>query len=390
MSTKDFDKLKKNIGGLLSFTSFLSTTTDERVSIAFVEGSQNDVDIVGVLFFIDIDPSIKSSPFAFVTGHSYFECEDEVLFSMNTVFRVCSIELTQNGLWYVNIQLTSDDDVQLRELTRYIRDDIQGSTDLSKLAYLLRQMSESEKSREIYELLLETTDETNIQELAFLERQLGLTYHRMGDLNAALKHYHKTLALKLTVLPNDDPSLAINYSNIGTIFYQEGNFNEALEYYRHALKLNLKEANLNQESIAHCHNNIGLVLRSQEKYSEALESLQCAMDIDLQRLPSTHPVIANTYASMSSIYSLQRDYAKADEYSNKSFDIMHKCLPPKHLDFSFAHIVKAEALEGLLLYDAALQHAQLAVDILLDHSFPPTHCDRQKCEKILKRIQTKI
>lgn len=71
MSRDDFEKLKQNVGGLLSFTSFITTSMDEGVSIAFIEGAQNHGDTTGVLFLIDSNPSIKSYSFAFVANRSF-------------------------------------------------------------------------------------------------------------------------------------------------------------------------------------------------------------------------------------------------------------------------------------------------------------------------------
>lgn len=390
MSRDDFEKLKNNVGGLLSFTSFISTSMDKEVSIAFIEGAQSHADTTGVLFLIDINPSIKSYPFAFVAGRSFFECEDEVLFSMNTTFRICSIGMADNGLWHVNLQLARDYDSQLRELLRYLRNDLQGFSALSRLADLLRQMSAPEKSQEICELLIERSSGSDAQELAFLQRQLALAHHRMGNLPAALELYKKSLQLKLTFLPPDHPSLSISYSNIGAIFLQQGHHDDALIHFQRALQINLKQAEPNQASIAHCQNNIGLVLRNQGRYAEALEYLQSALNIDLQRLPPTHPLIVMTYGSISSIYSLQGNYTKADEYSEKCLSMMYKCLPPNHLDFAAAHIWRAEALEGLSSYQDAFQHAQVSVDILIQYKYPVTHCDRQNADKVLERTRAKL
>jgi len=60
MSNTDFEKLKKNKRALLSFNNFVSTSTDRQVSLAFAESSGGNPDLTGVLFQVEIDPSISS------------------------------------------------------------------------------------------------------------------------------------------------------------------------------------------------------------------------------------------------------------------------------------------------------------------------------------------
>ena len=48
--------------------------------------------MVGVLFQITIDSSISSTPFANVRGVSYFQDEEEILFSMHSIFRIGQIK----------------------------------------------------------------------------------------------------------------------------------------------------------------------------------------------------------------------------------------------------------------------------------------------------------
>jgi hypothetical protein len=63
-----------------------------------------------------IDPSKSSTPFASINRISQFEHEDEVLFSMHTVFRIDGIEpMTEDKrLFHVELTLTSDNNDDLR------------------------------------------------------------------------------------------------------------------------------------------------------------------------------------------------------------------------------------------------------------------------------------
>ncbi|CAF0789093.1 unnamed protein product [Adineta steineri] len=120
----DFEKLQKAKGGLMSFNNFLSTSKNEIVSLGFAQDASTKPDMVGILFYMSIDPCIKSAPFASINELSYFEAqEEEILFSMHTVFRVNTIKQTdkKNQLYQIELELTSDDDQRLRVLTDRIR-----------------------------------------------------------------------------------------------------------------------------------------------------------------------------------------------------------------------------------------------------------------------------
>jgi hypothetical protein len=66
-----------------------------------------------------IDPSISPTPFANVKNVSFFQGEDEILFSMHSVFRIESVkQIDENDrLWQVELTLTGDKDRQLYALT---------------------------------------------------------------------------------------------------------------------------------------------------------------------------------------------------------------------------------------------------------------------------------
>ncbi|CAF1340966.1 unnamed protein product, partial [Adineta ricciae] len=91
LSQTDFHQLKENIGGLISFNNFLSTSKDRQISLDFACSIAKPSDMVGILFIIEIDPSIRSTPFANIQHCSHYHNEEEVLFSMNSVFRINKI-----------------------------------------------------------------------------------------------------------------------------------------------------------------------------------------------------------------------------------------------------------------------------------------------------------
>jgi hypothetical protein len=144
LSITDFEKLVKTKGGLISFNSFLSTSKHEDTSLIFASSVSTKTDMVGVLFKIFVDPSVTSIPFAYIGDMSYYQTEEEILFSMQAIF--CIGKMTRiydsNSLYQVELTLTSDDDPQLHTLTKYIRQETAGSTGWRRLGQLLLKLSE--------------------------------------------------------------------------------------------------------------------------------------------------------------------------------------------------------------------------------------------------------
>ncbi|CAF4187157.1 unnamed protein product, partial [Adineta steineri] len=113
LSKEDFIEMTKTKGGLLSFNNFLSTSKDRDVSLFFAPQAATNPDLIGVLFVMSINPTYSITPFASVTDVSYFHTEDEVLFSMHTIFRIEDIKSMgeNHHLYQVNLTLTNENNV---------------------------------------------------------------------------------------------------------------------------------------------------------------------------------------------------------------------------------------------------------------------------------------
>ncbi|CAF1278296.1 unnamed protein product [Adineta steineri] len=181
LSKAAFEKLQKTNGTLLSFNNFLSTSTKQDISLVFAHSASDNVDMVGILFKMLINPRVKSMPFASIKHMSYYHEEKEILFSMHTVFRVGAIEGmdTKNQLYQVELQLTSDDDQQLRLLTDRIREEAGGGTGWHRLGNLLIQTGQFNNAEELYNVLLEQTFDEGGK--VHYYSQLGYIKDEQGD-----------------------------------------------------------------------------------------------------------------------------------------------------------------------------------------------------------------
>lgn len=75
-----YNRIKHMEGGLISFNSFLSTSKDIDVALGFASSYLGNEHKIPVLFNITIDPSKQ------------FTQEEEILFSMHSIFRIQTIQ----------------------------------------------------------------------------------------------------------------------------------------------------------------------------------------------------------------------------------------------------------------------------------------------------------
>ncbi|CAF1955340.1 unnamed protein product [Rotaria magnacalcarata] len=246
MASNEFRKLAENVGGLFSVDSFLSTTSKKNQALAFIgkrmeTQSSNEVLL---LFKMQIDQTKSSVPFADIKKFSFFKQENEILFSMQTIFRVDSVQ-DNDGLYYVvNLTLTDEKDPILMKLQEHfekqIKDDNEECDHLEQLGRLLIKMVGFDQAKDIFDQQLIDTDEDKWRERLLLNNRLGYIYRQKGNNTNALLYYNGALAIGLTNRSENDIFLAPIYNNIASVYYSKGFYSIALFNYKKALDIEQK------------------------------------------------------------------------------------------------------------------------------------------------------
>lgn len=369
MHITEFEKLKQNQGGLISFNNFLSTSLDEQVSYLYADSIQSSTDenLIGIFFQMKIDPLLTNSyPFAGLDRISYYsDQEREILFSMHTVFRIVEIKQIEHRLWQINLILTNDHDEQLRQLTDHMRKEIFQETGWLQFGQLLHRMGLFDQALRLYETLLYSTNIETCAERSFLHHQVGFIYaEQKQQIDKALKHFRMTLSIELIHEQEDHERLASICNNIGAICYGEDCFEEALIYFQKALSICLDHVSaVDPEWIAGTYNNIALIYCKQSEYKKAIENYQQSIELKLNHLPSNHPSIALSYTNIGDLYYRMQDYRLALEYHQKALDIQQRTLPDTHISIATTHYGIAKALEKLNQTNEAIIHVRQALYI---------------------------
>ncbi|CAF0760316.1 unnamed protein product [Adineta steineri] len=358
----DFEKLQKTKGGLISFNNFLSTSKTKDVSLGFAQGASAQPNKVGILFIMCIDPCIKSTPFASIKEESYFKEEEEILFSMHTVFRVIAIEQmdNKNQLYQVELQLTSDDDQQLRLLTDRIRKEGDG-TGWQRVGKLLLEIGQFNKAEELYNVLLEQTSSEG--EKAHYYVSLGIVQYQKGDYEKSIWYYEQALQIEQKTLPSNHPNLASSYNNIGSTYVNMREYSKALSYFEKALEIKQKTLPLNQPKLATSYNNIGSTYFNIGEHWKALSSHEEALKIRQKTLPSNHPLLATSYTNLGNVYNNMGEYSKALSYYEQGLEIQEKTLPSSHPDLATSYNNIGIVYEKMKENSKALSFFEKALEI---------------------------
>jgi hypothetical protein len=159
MTNEEFDKkIRHYTENFFSVCSFLSTTAHQDLASVYAGNVRNGEtsNMQSVLFEIDIDKTVNKFPYANISGNSAFgEAESEILFSIGAVFQIQSIDWSDQGFWNVKLKLTGEEDIQLRDLTKYMKENIIWLHPLVSLGDLMRVMAQCKKAEQFYLLALQ-------------------------------------------------------------------------------------------------------------------------------------------------------------------------------------------------------------------------------------------
>ncbi|CAF1211270.1 unnamed protein product [Adineta steineri] len=364
LSKGDFTEMTKTKGGLLSFNNFLSTSKNRDVSLLFAPQAATNPDLVGILFVMSIDPTHSTTPFASVSDVSYFHTEDEVLFSMHTIFRIGDIKPMDgnNHLYQVNLTLTNDNDQDLRTLIDQIRQEtFPDSRGWYRLGLLLRKMGEFNKAQEVYEVLLH--QRTNESDKSPIYHQLGSIKNNQGDYPEALTYFEKSLAIDQKILPSNHLNLASSYNSIGLVYKNMGDYPKALSFLEKAFAIQQQSLSSNHPDLGGSYNNIGNVYDTMGAYPKALTYFEKALVIRQQSLPSNHPDLGGSYNNIGNANYRMGDYPKALSNYEKSLAIRQQSLSSNHPDLGGSYNNIGNVYDSMGDYPKALSSYEKALAI---------------------------
>jgi tetratricopeptide (TPR) repeat protein len=118
-------------------------------------------------------------------------------------------------------------------------------------------------ARKMYREAIESYEKSP-QDSAVVWNKLGIAYHQMLQLDAAMKRYRQAIRL--------DAKYAEAINNLGTIYFAEKRYSRATSSYKQALKIAPASASI--------FSNLGTAYFAQKRYKQAWEAYNAAFQLD--------------------------------------------------------------------------------------------------------------
>ncbi|CAF1541970.1 unnamed protein product [Rotaria sp. Silwood1] len=368
-SCDQFKKFQEhNSNGLISFGTFLDCTFNEPSLINNIDGMETIVFRIKTTMGIEIEQL------------RYLDSKTEVLLPFDNVYSIESIEENSNDnyhWWNINLINISTDNEQFKELTKDMREEIEGPVVLIQLGKLLLSNNDYSHVDYLARLLFKDdslkNNSTLLASLAAIHHLLGSVDNRQNNYRAARLQFEQSLKIFLTFIPEDNQILSATYNNIGSMFYQEDQHEQAIIYHQKALQCQLKSLSPDIEAIATYSGNIGAVYLDQEKYDQALLHYKRSLQILQQSTPNGESLsIAMIYDRIASVYWRMDKPAEALPFYQNALQLELKYLPENDHKISVSYFNLSTAYAKLNRLDDAIDCAEKSVQQLLK-SVPSDH-----------------
>ncbi|CAF2964323.1 unnamed protein product [Rotaria sp. Silwood2] len=181
----DFNHIKDNVDRLISVNTFFSTTKDYNIAVIYssCEAYNEGFELISVIFEIEADLTNRTikRPFASIQDLSAISDELEVLFSVDSIFRIINVQdrRLNERYWYVKMILVGEDN-DIKELRNELEKKYCQNSSLCDLGDALIQMGDYERAERYFRMLLEYLPETN-SFVSHINASLGMIFSNKGD-----------------------------------------------------------------------------------------------------------------------------------------------------------------------------------------------------------------
>ena len=166
---------------------------------------------------------------------------------------------------------------------------------------------------------------------------MGRVLFQMGTFEEGIRHFKRSLALKLQLLGSEHPDVAGTYNNLATVLSDQGDLKQAKEYHERALAIMQQTLGPQHLHVASSYNNLANVLSDQGDLKQAKEYHELALAIRQQTLGPQHPDVASSYNNLATVLSGQGDLKQAKEYHERALAIRQQTLGPQHPDIASSY-----------------------------------------------------
>ncbi|CAF1186827.1 unnamed protein product [Didymodactylos carnosus] len=392
VSTEEMNKLRCGEGQLISFNSFLSTSLNKDEALMFARQIVSSDTLHRVFFEIKVDTRLETRAFADISDMSYFHSEQEVLFTLGSVFRLENVMFDEReALWCVRLTLCNEDDQDMKEMYEHQKESVGGGDEqasLLSLGSVLYHMGEFEKAKQYYTRVLDELSDDDIN-VAVYHYRLGEVSASQGEYDVALDHLNEAVKLyKKFQHAHDTLDIAYCYYWIGAVHKYKEEYETALSYLNKDLAIKQAKLPANHVQTAGTLLEIGNVHYLQSDNDSALSYHQRALVMFKKVLPPTHSYISSSLVSTGHVYFGKKEYDRALDYYNQSLQMHRKSLPPDHPDVATTYHSIGRVYEDKNDLTRALEYFEKCL-VIRKKSLSPSHPYIQNVTDDIRRLKSK-
>ncbi|CAF3371565.1 unnamed protein product [Rotaria sp. Silwood2] len=337
-------RIEQNKGGLLTMNRFVSTSRHFAQAKSYAKLAKSNR--VGVIFEILIDCKRSTQPFADISKLSVYPLEEEILFSVATVFRIKSIHEKEN-ICCITLLLSNDVDEEHEELTEFImKEKLHDTTNLSHLIQLMMYMDDFQRALQYCNMVAQWSpariNKDGVLEVTMMLSPLdigtnlynkGQAYNGLGCIDEALECLEQANNMWLLVLEPNDEHFSKLYSSLGSTYRMKAKYEVAVQFFKKSIEnYESRDALLNNAGASVVYCNMGLTYTDMNDYPNALTYLMKAIEIQ-ETLPKNHYDLAASYHNIAIVYSRIGELKRAIEYFEKTREIFTVIYEENHPRF---------------------------------------------------------
>ena len=308
-------QLKDNIGGYITMNGFLSTTRSREIALeVFADVQQNRPlsDHESALFELNIEETTINEKYADISKDSQFPEEQEVLFSVGSVWKIISVDNIDKSYWEVKLSACKDAGQDLIQCYRDLSDD----SILLMFGEILQALGEDLKAERFYEKM---TKEQNLEDemrLVFYYKIAMINMKQMKE-PSALAYLLKAEELISSTMINKQisasqslyvstevPSESLILNNLGCLYEKTGKLAEAYEYLTNAVNVE----GCDRIDKARACDNLGLLYYKDGDYENAVKYIKEA--VELAQDNALLPQFKHNFDAVSRHYKVKNDSQK--------------------------------------------------------------------------------
>lgn len=331
ISNEELEKLRKNVGTLISTNGFLSTSRSIKVALGFISQLRPIDNMQHCLFEISADPAINGVIFADIEKYSKIKEEQEVLFGLNATFKIESVKMDSTlKVWKICLKTSFEGAARVDEYVKLKDEEMELVNPLICFGRIMQyELGQLDRAEAYFKRLLQSLPK-NHPDMHFVYNGLGNVYREKNELCSALEHYQEAYRIRCATLASNHTCIASSLHNIGLAYKDKGDFDQALTYLGKCLAIQEKNSPDPHPVKALALLNIGSVYESKRDFNKALSHYNNGLDIYLKFRPAIHPDIACCYGFLGSVYENQKNFDQALHFYERRLAIEEECLPADH------------------------------------------------------------